>query len=448
MRRRLESERGWAVVIAIVMMSIMLSVGLAAFAVVDTQHKESGKERKRESALNLDEAVLYAQGFVLAGTWPTKDFPYPATCNSGAVAALCPDPNTLAEANSGNPALANFVAVDYTDNVSWTTKVRDNGGSLASAYNPAQADQAQSGTVGTTAYTCPGPCTYDANGDKQMWVQARTVIDGHPRSVVARLQLERLTEGVPKQAVVAGRLVVSNNGNHGGTPLLQGNEGALAVRCDPPETCISAQPGQVSGALKTWIGSDGQMATPLMNADQLARLKAAAIADNNYYPGCPTKGGPNNRYGDNQYHLEGRVVWVDDCENPPQLANSTYTVSCPPDLPAGFSTKCINSRREPGILIWHKGRVELSGGMTFIGMVYAVNNSDNNPPSGDINGDVVTTNGGFGVWGAIAIDGTGGLNAGSNGLQLRYDLSAFTALQSYGTAGLVQNTWRELPPNQ
>ena len=29
---------------------------------------------------------------------------------------------------------------------------------------------------------------------------------------------------------------------------------------------------------------------------------------------------------------------------------------------------------------------------------------------------------------------------------LPFDPNAFNAIQSYGTAGLVQNTWRELPP--
>jgi hypothetical protein len=61
--------------------------------------------------------------------------------------------------------------------------------------------------------------------------------------------------------------------------------------------------------------------------------------------------------------------------------------------------------------------------------------------------DVVNTNGGFGVWGALVIDGGGCLHVGSNGLQIKYDGSAFGAATSYGTVGLVQNTWRELPPN-
>lgn len=60
MIRSARDEEGWAVVVAIVLMTIMLGVGLATLAVVDNQQKQSGNERQRESGLNLNEGVLYA----------------------------------------------------------------------------------------------------------------------------------------------------------------------------------------------------------------------------------------------------------------------------------------------------------------------------------------------------------------------------------------------------
>jgi hypothetical protein len=50
------------------------------------------------------------------------------------------------------------------------------------------------------------------------------------------------------------------------------------------------------------------------------------------------------------------------------------------------------------------------------------------------------------VWGALAVDGDGCMKIGSNGLQVRFDANVFDSAQSYGTVGLVQNTWRELRP--
>ena len=63
-------EDGWVLVSAIVLMAIMLSVGLASFAFVDTGQKRSRESRERESSLSLAEAALYAQGFALTTNWP------------------------------------------------------------------------------------------------------------------------------------------------------------------------------------------------------------------------------------------------------------------------------------------------------------------------------------------------------------------------------------------
>jgi hypothetical protein len=455
MSRLIRNEEGWAVVIAVVVMTVMLGVGLAMFAMADQQHKQSGNERARESGLNLAEGVLYGQGFVLAGTWKSVAPGY-ENCTSSMVGGpgtahpLCPNRDTLAQANSSNPALANFASPDFLRNVTWVTKVRDNGGALAGAYQPAQADLPQSGNTADTTptpYTCASPCNYDANHDKQLWVQAKAVVNGHPRSVVARLQLERLTEGMPRQAVVTGHFTVSNNGQHNGTPLLNGADSQIEVRCTLGQAgCTSYESGQVTPAPSQWP----EGSNPLMTPAQLQRLLNTAKANNDYYSGCPTKGGPITngvpKYSDNKYHLEGQVVWVDNCPSPPQLGNDVYTVPCTP--PAGMSSNCINTPTSPGLLIWHKGVADFSGAYTYVGMIYNANDSDESPPTAASSGNVVITNGGFGVWGAIAIDGNGGLLAGSNGLQLYWNARVFDSIQSYGTAGLVQNTWRELNPNE
>jgi Tfp pilus assembly protein PilX len=456
MTDRLRSESGWALVTAVVLVTVMVSVGLAAMALVDNQNRQSGNQRQRESSLNLDEGAVYAQGFVLTQNWPYVDHKYPASCSSSGIPAqwtnYCPNPVSLATATSSNPALANFSTTDFLQNTTWVTKVRDNGPisttdqGLSVYYNPTKADLTQAGTDAKgNPYSCAGPCTWDANGDHRMWVQASAVVRGHPRAVVAQLQLELLTEDVPTAAVRAGSLNVSNNGNHGGTFMLDGGDGGIWLRCDPAQgaSCANYQNGQLSATPQQLpVAQQG----PLMNNAELQRLKNTAIQNNTYYPTCPTKGGPNNVYGDNQYHLEGKVVWVENCPAPPQMSNSIYTQPCSP-VPSAMSSNCINSPTSPGVLVWHSGVMSLSGNVTFVGLLYAVNNSDGVTGETAINNaDVITMDGGFGVFGAIAIDGSGRLNAGSNGLQLTYNKLALDSIQTYGTAGLVQNTWRELPP--
>ena len=437
-RARLSDERGWVLVTATVLMAIMLSIGLVAVGLINSDTHRTRESREAESALNLDEGVLYAQSLVLAQRWPSVDAPALALCTQATAATdnRCPSAANLA----GSGTSANFNNVDQMLNSTWKTKVRDNGGVLKSSYDPTKADLAQTGCAVT-------PCTYDANGDRELWVQAQSVVRGRPRNVVARLRLEQLAESTPQTAVTAGALSVTNNGNHGGTPIIDATGSAVLVRCSGAN-CVQSEPGQVVPAV-----TQGSAPPPMMTPEQLQRFKQRAITDGRYYPGCPTPDASGN------YNLSGRVVWIEGCASPPNLTNKVVTTTCSP--PNDMATKCINSEDSPGLLIWHCGRADFAGGMTYRGVLYVVNNSDNTcsadlPQRGDgtcsttnnvTPQDVLNTNGGFGVWGAVAIDGPGCLKVGSNGLQIKFDPRVFDAVESYGTVGLVQNTWRELLPN-
>ena len=57
---------------------------------------------------------------------------------------------------------------------------------------------------------------------------------------------------------------------------------------------------------------------------------------------------------------------------------------------------------------------------------------------------VYESGGGSGVAGALVADGGGCVLIGSNSVNIKYDANVFNSVTSYGTVGLVQNTWREL----
>ena len=80
MKKLRHDERGNVLVTAILLMSVMLSVGLAVASTVDTQTGQARQERERESTFNLAEAALSAQTFILGrrGTG-TQQNPYPST---------------------------------------------------------------------------------------------------------------------------------------------------------------------------------------------------------------------------------------------------------------------------------------------------------------------------------------------------------------------------------
>ena len=119
-------------------------------------------------------------------------------------------------------------------------------------------------------------------------------------------------------------------------------------------------------------------------------------------------------------------------------------------VPTTLSANCINPTNKPGLLIWHCGTLRFSGGYTFYGIVYMVNNSDGKcagfaaKSGGCPNGSVSETGGGAGLLGALVADGGGCVLIGSNSLNMKFDANVFNSVTSYGTVGLVQNTWREL----
>ena len=121
---RLRQQEGLALVTAVIVMMLMMSVGIAVYASVDTQSRASKTEKNQESSFNLSEGALQQQGYVLGANWPSQASQAYATCDFPGTTPLgqCPQPNNLANAN-GTGA---FTQADYANGVTWQTMVRDN----------------------------------------------------------------------------------------------------------------------------------------------------------------------------------------------------------------------------------------------------------------------------------------------------------------------------------
>jgi hypothetical protein len=221
----------------------------------------------------------------------------------------------------------------------------------------------------------------------------------------------------------------------------------VVVRCDPATTGCADYRRTPTPQLNPEPTNPPGTPTTLLTQEQISRLKDAADALGTLYPAgtCPED-------------LRGAVVFIENCAYK-KYQNSMPSAPCSPLPPAGMSTKCVNQSGKPGILIWQCGTMEGAGGITFVGLVYMVNGSNGAcaskgsspiscPSDPSSPNDVFITNGGFGVWGAVAVDGNGCMKLGSNGTQVLYDPNVFNALSSFGTVGLVQNTWRELTPTE
>jgi hypothetical protein len=296
--------------------------------------------------------------------------------------------------------------------VSWTTTIRDNGGPVADAFVYSQVDAAQSGTNSKTgaAYTCPGPCKWDANGDLKLWVQARAVIRGRQRNVVALLKREQFSESFARNGVTAGSFETTNQGNK---TIIEATGSQVVVRCTstgPACTDYNAAKSQVMPAA---IVHD-PATPPAMTPAQIARFKAVAQSSSpsTYYTSCPAS-------------LTGTVVFID-------LPSSATSCS-------DSNSATYNSSTDPGIVIMPRGTLSMKG--SLYGLVYMANEQNSSGP-------VLTMQANSEVLGGVAIDGPGRLVAGQASGQrptITFVPNAFNSLASYGTTGLVQNTWRELP---
>ena len=410
MSKRFRSERGSAIITAVALMMVMLGVGLAAFALADDQSTQSTKERGRESSFNFAEALLDTQAFILSRGWPGPlGANVYADCSQAAGAVqYCPQPAQLAQA---------YNDADYTANdVIWTTLVRDDTGSQFYDYTAVNARP-----------------HYDANNNKRVWVRAQTTLKRkgsgactsttsplprcRSRAVVALLEVEEFQEELPRRVIIAGRFELTPNGNHN---YVNTNPDAtsphnVTVRCNPPQnpnqgdSCLGFTPDRQ----RPQINPEGAYEQGFVNQDALPddqkeRLKERAIADGTYYDGCPADA-----------QLTGKVVWVANCTN-------------------GHYTKGDwNSSANPGLLIWETGTLELGGNATFWGIVYHLNNQNSSA-------NVLELSGGLTIQGGAFVDGPGGILVGSNKVNVNFQGNAFDLVSTFGTAAVVQNSWREV----
>ena len=394
MRVRAE-ENGFAVVVTLMVVGIMMSLGLASYAAVRAQTNQSGQERVRESSFNLAEDVLDATVTHLETHWPTSGSPYPSTCTEASSSSSCPSPTGVTESLTGASAPTDFSGTTW----SWTTEVHDNGTPSTNFYSDA---------TGSTR-SQPG---YDANGDATLWVRSQGVVRGLKRTLVALVTIQQIKTSFPQNVITAGYFQTTNNGkkvivNTAGNPA--GAPATLAVRCTVPgqtypNTCLDYSPtkGQVTPDTK----QDGYAGGNALSASDLGLMKARAQALGTYYSGCPS-------------NLTGAMVYI---EGP---------ATC------SYNSGTYNSSGSPGVVMIANGTLALGGNTTYYGLVYLANLQNST-------GFVLTTTGNAQIIGGVAVDGAGGVSAGSAGPSIIYSRNVFNNVIANGFVSQVQNGWREI----
>ena len=406
MTTRLRSERGWAMVTAMLTLMIMMMIGLAALSFTDGQSRATGTERVQESSFNASEAALSAQSFVLASKWPgSADNPLPActyangvvTANGGVGgAAACPN----AAALNGT-----LTSGDYANgNLTWTVEVHDNAGTEQCIATPS----ATCGYFWDEATSRSQP-SYDANGDLEMWVRAQAVVRGQRRTVVGRVRVTKTNVQFPKNAVTAGSFTVSGGGPKGFVTL---NGATMGLRCDRAtnSTCLKLHSESnivYPGTVESPYDDGGKV----LRAAELDQLRQTAKANNTYYPAgqCPSSTAA----------YSGTVVFVEN-------ANCQLT---------GNGT--INTLQKPGLIVFAAGTLKFTGTKTIYGTIYMANGQNSTAAN------LLDLGGNSTVVGSVMVDGNAGLSV-TGSTKIVYDENAQQNFASITGAGLVRSSFREL----
>jgi Tfp pilus assembly protein PilX len=398
-KRRLAREEGWVLVTAMILMATMLSMGLATFAFVDGQQRQSGSQRQRDTAFNLAETAMNMTVFSLTSNWPgpgSSGNPFP-TCTQSSTDPRCPSASTL----------AGLVVGPDASSAGWQVNVYDNG---------VNGQGQSSATWYSDTITSAQP-SYDANGDGKLWIRAAATVNGQTRVLVEQTQVQLAPVSVPHDVVLAGSLQTGNNGNK----VLVDTQGSsltpstVLVRChrNSDSNCLSYRQGaQISPDTTCDLDCNPSIPNTAMSASAIAALKSAAQANGTYYATCPSN-----------LPAQSSVTWIDS-GNCGWTGNSSW-----------------NSSTSPGLLIINNGTLSFGGTVTFYGVIYALNaqgsTSETNP--------VVSTQGNSHIYGGILIDGGGNVSIASSHTNLTYADNAFSSITTNGSASPIQNTFRQIP---
>jgi hypothetical protein len=416
-------QEGSALIAAVMLMSIMLGTSIAIMSVLDTQTHESKVTRNRDTAFNVAESALNAQIFQLSrpAFWPGQ--------GSGKALSACGQdvaPTTDTPCPSTSQLQSLIPTSDTSSGMGWATQVIDNSTIDSKTYNandPAVAfyrdDLFQPwGGTGVVA-------GYDRNGDGRMWVRAEATARGKTRKIVALVRTEEQQEDMLTTALLANRLTLTNEGNKS---IIDAGDGTVMVRCDVETdggTCLghywdpdarqwrTNQQITPSGRWQDSYSGDRAIAP-----DALQRLYDTAVSYGTVWPKPGQQCPPT---------LTGAVIWVDgvDCS---YNSNATY-----------------NSQQTPGVLIMNGGKLSLGGTLVFYGVIY-------NPNPTNANAVLFETSGNPTVLGGVILEGRGAAYIGSSGngvndnANIVFSRAAWGSVKTIATAGVIQNTWRELMP--
>jgi type II secretory pathway pseudopilin PulG len=434
---RARGEEGFAVVAAVVLLTVIMGLGLGLLLFADSQQKASTREQATEAAFNVAEAALNAQVGQLSRHWPEKEatteMPRTCTASESTETNDCPSPTDLKlDPNTGSTTCSGTDAWGSPLSNQWITYVRMDP-QESPFFNSAE-EQPLSTVTGSQAGA--------------LWVRSVGVVQCHAVAVISLVTRQRIELPFPEDAIAGNWFKVTNEGNKA-IVNRQGNASQAApvsMRCESrePEHCeeYNVSKEQVSPP----IGEEKAKTAPAtLTASQLETLKSEAQAHKTFYSPtspyhCPTS----------MSELEGVKLLTSS----PSPRAPVYIEGCGElKIKANGEANCTEGKplepESPGFLVLANGTLELSGTSRYCGVIYAANLN----PKPLSEGAIVKLQGGTVVVGGIVVDGAGGIEFGSSGqggnpANLVFDSLAIHSLTISAGAAATRNSFRILPAGQ
>jgi Tfp pilus assembly protein PilX len=409
MTGRLERESGFALIVTMMLMLFALGIGVALVARADSQSNLSGHERTREASFNLAEAALNAEALQLSRSWPgATATSSPTSCDPSSTDTACPLPAALGNAYNGTDYASSCLTTTGTP--LWQTTVRDN----------VTGEQYWTSAIDSRA-------AYDLNSDGVVWARATASVQCDKVSVVSLVSRSSVPMSFPNSVLTSNwfqtanqgrKVIIDTLGTYASPPRPASQPGAVSLRCqNVTGTCANYQTskGQVQPPT---VQTNSTAPTSALTPTQLQSLERQATAAGTLYT-CPASGA-------NLSSVNGAPVVI------------TGSAVAPCNVSVGGGT--VNSATSPGVLVIEYGTLTMTGNSYFYGLVYCVNKQASS-------GIVLGIQANATVQGSVAIDGSGGLSAGSSKTNLIYDSRAPALVRGESGAVMNKNTFRVLPPS-
>ncbi len=435
-RSTLRTQDGSALITALMVMLVMLPIGMALLAIVDTQARNSGTERTSDRAFNLADSAMTSAAFNLGRiSWPTSVESAPSNAGPVGAAGTCGANSygaTLGAATNPGSATASLqpnLNASYDDSAytgaTWQINVCDD-------------DVAHPGSTVWNDGLLAGS-TFDANNNQRMWVRSEARVGDKRRVIASLVKVQQAPALSSKFGLIAGRMN-SDVSNTAGTVLTGGavgdltssllgteplvaadpsvpatspaSTGVIAVRCGALDGCLTgALAGLGSLSIFNTLVTGGKLvqstsptATSAASIEQLRqqakitntyRAVTAGSTSSSNPPACDIPAAASS----------STIVFID------QVGSGTIGAAGGPG--DQFCKLDVSSNRSYKALIIGSGRVVIRGdnttdGGTFSGLLYALNEQRKTSTIGDASipsREVIRIDQGAHVRGGVAADG-------------------------------------------